>query len=88
MKSIAEPILRSLLQGAPLNEADHCGDPPLLLAAGNGKQHLSMGQKEQKDARMMHGKESKTRFHKSFWFGLPLWFFPLLPATVSSTLLL
>jgi hypothetical protein len=24
------------LQGAPLNEADHCGDPPLLLAAGNG----------------------------------------------------
>ena len=27
------------LQGAPLNEADHCGDPPLLLAAGNG--HLT-----------------------------------------------
>lgn len=24
------------LQGAPLNEADHCGDPPLILAAGNG----------------------------------------------------
>lgn len=24
------------VQGAPLNEADHCGDPPLLLAAGNG----------------------------------------------------
>jgi len=23
-------------EGAPLNEADHCGDPPLLLAAGNG----------------------------------------------------
>ena len=23
-------------QGAPLNESDHCGDPPLLLAAGNG----------------------------------------------------
>lgn len=23
-------------QGAPLDEADHCGDPPLLLAAGNG----------------------------------------------------
>jgi hypothetical protein len=23
-------------QGAPLNEPDHCGDPPLLLAAGNG----------------------------------------------------
>lgn len=25
-----------LVQGAPLNEPDHCGDPPLLLAAGNG----------------------------------------------------
>lgn len=25
-----------LVQGAPLNESDHCGDPPLLLAAGNG----------------------------------------------------
>ena len=25
------------MQGAPLNESDHCGDPPLLLAAGNGK---------------------------------------------------
>jgi hypothetical protein len=24
------------MEGAPLNEADHCGDPPLLLAAGNG----------------------------------------------------
>ena len=24
-------------QGAPINEADHCGDPPLVLAAGNGK---------------------------------------------------
>lgn len=24
------------VQGAPLNESDHCGDPPLLLAAGNG----------------------------------------------------
>jgi ankyrin repeat protein len=29
-------ILLIILQGAPLNEADHCGDPPLLLAAGNG----------------------------------------------------
>jgi hypothetical protein len=28
--------LASPRQGAPLNEADHCGDPPLLLAAGNG----------------------------------------------------
>ncbi|KAL6785643.1 hypothetical protein ACKKBG_A01075 [Auxenochlorella protothecoides x Auxenochlorella symbiontica] len=28
--------------GAPLNEADHCGDPPLLLAAGNG--HLAVCQ--------------------------------------------
>lgn len=27
------------MDGAPLNEADHCGDPPLILAAGNG--HLS-----------------------------------------------
>ncbi|KAK9827378.1 hypothetical protein WJX81_004666 [Elliptochloris bilobata] len=26
-------------EGAPLNESDHCGDPPLLLAAGNG--HVS-----------------------------------------------
>ncbi|KAI7844845.1 hypothetical protein COHA_001499 [Chlorella ohadii] len=26
-------------EGAPLNESDHCGDPPLLLAAGNG--HLT-----------------------------------------------
>lgn len=24
------------MDGAPLNEADHCGDPPLLLAAGGG----------------------------------------------------
>jgi ankyrin repeat protein len=31
-----------LMQGAPLNEADHCGDPPLLLAAGNGEIHVSM----------------------------------------------
>ena len=23
-------------QGATLNNPDHCGDPPLLLAAGNG----------------------------------------------------
>jgi ankyrin repeat protein len=23
-------------EGAPINEADHCGDPPLVLAAGNG----------------------------------------------------
>ncbi len=27
---------RGWSQGAPLNESDHCGDPPLLLAAGNG----------------------------------------------------
>ena len=26
-------------EGAPLNDPDHCGDPPLLLAAGNG--HLA-----------------------------------------------
>lgn len=36
----AHPLTRaSHPQGAPLNESDHCGDPPLLLAAGNG--HLS-----------------------------------------------
>ena len=29
------------MQGAPLNESDHCGDPPLLLAAGNGKHLLT-----------------------------------------------
>lgn len=29
-------------EGAPLNEADHCGDPPLLLAAGGG--HTSVVQ--------------------------------------------
>lgn len=23
-------------EGAPINECDHCGDPPLVLAAGNG----------------------------------------------------
>ena len=23
-------------EGAPLNESDHCGDPPMVLAAGNG----------------------------------------------------
>ncbi|KAG2430644.1 hypothetical protein HYH02_013642 [Chlamydomonas schloesseri] len=29
-------VREHVLEGAPLNEADHCGDPPLLLAAGNG----------------------------------------------------
>lgn len=29
--------LETACAGAPLNEADHCGDPPLILAAGNGK---------------------------------------------------
>ena len=32
-------VKEHIAEGAPLNEADHCGDPPLLLAAGNG--HLS-----------------------------------------------
>ena len=27
-------------EGAPLNESDHCGNPPLILAAGNG--HLAV----------------------------------------------
>ena len=30
------PALTQAPRGAPLNESDHCGDPPLLLAAGNG----------------------------------------------------
>ncbi len=29
-------VKEHILDGAPLNEADHCGDPPLILAAGNG----------------------------------------------------
>ena len=29
--------LKKPQQGAPINEADHCGDPPLVLAAGNGE---------------------------------------------------
>ncbi|MEO2191266.1 MAG: ankyrin repeat domain-containing protein [bacterium] len=29
-------VKEHIMEGAPLNEADHCGDPPLLLAAGNG----------------------------------------------------
>ena len=32
-------VREHIAEGAPLNEADHCGDPPLLLAAGNG--HLA-----------------------------------------------
>merc|ERR1711933_347666 len=28
-------VKEHIAEGAPLNEADHCGDPPLLLAAGN-----------------------------------------------------
>eukprot|EP01025_Chloroclados_australasicus_P051598 TRINITY_DN6013_c0_g1_i7.p2 TRINITY_DN6013_c0_g1~~TRINITY_DN6013_c0_g1_i7.p2 ORF type:complete len:195 (+),score=25.52 TRINITY_DN6013_c0_g1_i7:1-585(+) len=33
-------VKEHILEGAPLNEADHCGDPPLVLAAGGG--HLSV----------------------------------------------
>merc|ERR1712207_55595 len=33
-------VKEHIAEGAPLNEADHCGDPPLLLAAGNG--HLAV----------------------------------------------
>jgi hypothetical protein len=29
-------VKEHIAEGAPLNEADHCGDPPLVLAAGNG----------------------------------------------------
>ncbi len=34
---------RTAHQGAPLNEPDHCGDPPLLLAAGNGARRAGRG---------------------------------------------
>jgi hypothetical protein len=27
-----------IMEGCTLNEADHCGDPPLVLAAGGGEQ--------------------------------------------------
>jgi len=33
-------VKEHIAEGAPLNEADHCGDPPLVLAAGNG--HLAL----------------------------------------------
>eukprot|EP01023_Acetabularia_acetabulum_P019727 TRINITY_DN20091_c1_g1_i2.p2 TRINITY_DN20091_c1_g1~~TRINITY_DN20091_c1_g1_i2.p2 ORF type:complete len:171 (+),score=33.71 TRINITY_DN20091_c1_g1_i2:142-654(+) len=33
-------VKEHILEGAPLNESDHCGDPPLILAAGGG--HLSV----------------------------------------------
>jgi len=33
-------VKEHIADGAPLNEPDHCGDPPLLLAAGNG--HLAV----------------------------------------------
>lgn len=29
-------VKEHIMEGAPLDEADHCGDPPLLLAAGGG----------------------------------------------------
>ena len=32
-------VREHIAEGAPLNDPDHCGDPPLLLAAGNG--HLA-----------------------------------------------
>lgn len=32
-------VKEHVYEGAPLNEADHCGDPPLILAAGGG--HLA-----------------------------------------------
>lgn len=32
-------VKEHVAEGAPLNESDHCGDPPLVLAAGNG--HLA-----------------------------------------------
>jgi ankyrin repeat protein len=33
-------VKEHVAEGAPLNEADFCGDPPLVLAAGNG--HLAV----------------------------------------------
>ena len=33
-------VKEHVAEGAPLNESDHCGDPPLVLAAGNG--HLAV----------------------------------------------
>jgi len=33
---LTTPGLPSNLEGCTLNEADLCGDPPLVLAAGNG----------------------------------------------------
>jgi ankyrin repeat protein len=29
-------VKEHIAEGAPLDESDHCGDPPMLLAAGNG----------------------------------------------------
>lgn len=37
LKALVVFIPLLVMQGAPLNESDHCGDPPLLLAAGNGE---------------------------------------------------
>lgn len=37
--ALSAQLREHLDAGAPLNSADHCGDPPLVLAAGNG--HLS-----------------------------------------------
>jgi hypothetical protein len=34
-------VKEHIAEGAPLNEADHCGDPPLVLAAGNGAHLVS-----------------------------------------------
>ena len=42
--------LRSHKQGAPINEADHCGDPPMVLAAGNGEKRRLEGKKEKRAA--------------------------------------
>lgn len=36
MDGMYDWVKEHIIEGAPLNEADHCGDPPLLLAAGNG----------------------------------------------------
>ena len=38
--ALARTLQEHVAEGAPLNEADFCGDPPLVLAAGNG--HLAV----------------------------------------------
>jgi hypothetical protein len=45
-------VKEHIAEGAPLNEADHCGDPPLVLAAGNGTPHRPLDTKTRRDRRL------------------------------------